>query len=67
MIGKNLHDETRRLLRERPKTLSLRQIAEDTGLGVEWIKKVLYEEDMDPGVNKVQTLYEYLAKPGAAA
>ena len=66
MLSKNLHAETIRLLRGRPKSLTLRQIAEDTELGEEWIKSVLHEKTEDPGVNKIQKLYEYLLRAVAA-
>lgn len=65
-MRKNLHKETIRLLRKRPKTLTIRKIAEDTSLGEEWIKSVLHEKTDDPGVNKIERLHEYLTKAVAA-
>jgi len=54
------------MLANRPSTLSLRQIAEDTGLNVNWLRKFLDDAMPDPGVNKVQTLHEYLMSRVAA-
>lgn len=35
--------------------------AKETGLGYEWIKKVANHKVPDPGVNKIETLHDYLA------
>ena len=64
-MGTNLHDETRRLLLERPPSLSFRAIAEATDLGVEWIRKLAYDDSIDPGVKKVQRLHDYLVSQAA--
>lgn len=60
-MEKNLHERTMALLRDRPENVSLRKISNDTGLGYEWLRKLLYEGIPDPGVNKIETLYHYLS------
>jgi len=48
------------LCNHRPKTLP--EIAIDTGLPYYWIRKMASNEIKDPGVNRVQKLYEYLTR-----
>lgn len=40
--------------------LSLKEIADGSGLGFEWLKKFKSEADHDFGVNRVQTLHDFL-------
>lgn len=54
-------EQTKTLLRNRPKNLTLALIAEETELGEAWLETILYKKNFDPGVNKVETLYNYLA------
>lgn len=60
-------NRTRELLKNRPKHLTLKLIAEETNLGKPWLDSLLYKKDIDedqlfdPGVRKIETLYNYLA------
>lgn len=51
---------TREHLRNRPRTLTVEKIAEDTGLTVAWINDFSSSPERDHGVSKVETLYFYL-------
>lgn len=55
----NLLAETVRLLRARP-TADHEAIADKTGLSKSWVEHLRKGRYKDPGVNKVQRLYEYL-------
>lgn len=55
-------DRTLQLVRERPRTLTYEQIANDTGLKVSWLEALASGRIPDPGVRKVETLYAYLNK-----
>lgn len=61
-ISSRLHAVTHELLRQRPRTLTLDKIAEDTGLTIYWLMHYSGNANCDPGVSKVETLYEYLTK-----
>lgn len=53
---------TRKMLRERPKSLTLDKIISDTGLKRTWLNTMLSEnESVEPSVIKVQKLFEYLS------
>lgn len=54
----SLLDRTYQLLSER--TLSLREIAEQTKLDESWLAKFHRKVIPDPSVNKVQRLHDYL-------
>ena len=60
-------ERTRELLKNRPKHITLKLIAEETNLGKPWLDSLLYKKDVDedqlfdPGVRKIETLYNYLA------
>jgi transcriptional regulator with XRE-family HTH domain len=54
----SLKDETRRLLKESKKTLP--QIYKETGISYYWLRKFKSGEVAEPGVNRIQALYEYL-------
>ena len=41
--------------------LGLTEIANMSGLGYEWLKKFKAEQIPDPGVKRVETLYNFLA------
>lgn len=53
--------KTQELLKNRPRTLTLEQVAVDTGLSIEWLGPFGREKIDDPSVRKVVTLYEYLS------
>jgi hypothetical protein len=55
-----LLQETTELLQSDQRTLRL--IAEETGLGFEWLSKLKQEKIGDPGVVKIQTLNAYLKR-----
>jgi hypothetical protein len=58
-MGKmTLLDSTLDMLREHKR---YRQIAEDTGLGYEWLTKLAQGRIPDPGVKRIETLHAYLA------
>lgn len=53
-----------RLLKERPKHITLALISEETGLQKCWLDSLLYskrKDEIDPGVRRIETLYNYLA------
>jgi hypothetical protein len=52
---------TVQLLRERPRSLTLDDIAATTGLSKSWLNLLLSGDYKDPGTTKVQKLYEHLA------
>lgn len=55
----SLLSETLRLLKERQFTLP--EIAQATGLSFYWLRKLASNEIADPGVNRIQKLWEHLA------
>lgn len=55
-----LLDETRRLLNKAPRHLSIKQIATEACLPYAWVTKFSTDKTWDPGVRKVQALYDYL-------
>lgn len=59
-----LADETRRLLKNRPRTTTIDAIVNATQLNKAWISDFLAYPQRDHGVNKVETLYFFLT--GAA-
>lgn len=61
MITTKLRDRTLELLKNRPAWLKYPQIAEETGIPLGWIKVFAQEQSEGPDVNRVETLYEYLA------
>ena len=54
-------EKTKQLLKERPKHITLSLIAEETKLTSDWLESLLYRKNFDPGVIKIETLYNYLA------
>jgi hypothetical protein len=55
-----LLEETQRLLQETDKPLL--EIYRETGLNFYWLRKMASRSIPEPGVNKVQKLYEYLTQ-----
>jgi len=53
-------DDTRARLQAAPRWLTLSQIATDTGLQVSWLSAFAGNKITDPGIQKVQALYDYL-------
>lgn len=59
-MNSSLRDRTLDLLQNRSVKITLRKIAEDTGLPEGWLSAFHTNSIDEPSVNKVQTLYEYL-------
>lgn len=55
----SLMTKTLDLLKERSQTLPV--IAVETGINFYWLRKFIGGEIRDPGVNRIQALYEYLS------
>lgn len=56
----DLLEVTRKLLKNRPRTLTHQQINHDTRLSISWLNSFAHGREIDPGVRKVETLYCYL-------
>ena len=54
-------ERTKQFLKERPKNITLSLISEETGLTTDWLESLLYKKNFDPGVIRIETLYNYLA------
>ena len=53
-------DEARNLLENRHRKVTYQKISDDTGLPVSWLKHFAMGILEDPGVNRIETLTEYL-------
>lgn len=53
-------NEIQELLKHRSATITLKAIAEATGLGEQWLKLVHQGKIANPGINKMETLHNYL-------
>lgn len=62
MLNTSLRDKTLFLLQTRSIQLTFEKIAKDTGLSDRWLSMFCRGKITDPSSNKIQTLYEYLAK-----
>lgn len=60
MYGSRLADTTLDLVKRRPRNLSFRMISEKTGLSVHWLRKYNEGDIVEPGVCKIERLYEFL-------
>lgn len=60
MIKTQLRDVTVEALKNRPASLKLRDIAEATAIPEGWLRMLAQGRIDDPGVNRVQTVYEHL-------
>lgn len=49
------------LVRSRPAHITLKKIANDTGINHNWLKAFVLNRSPNPGVDTVETLYCYLA------
>jgi len=59
----SLLEATQNLLLARPRSLTYEQIvAECPSLNLRWLSCLANGQIKDPGVNKIQCLYEYLAR-----
>lgn len=59
MENTSMLETTVHLLRERG---GYREVAEATGLGYDWINKLVQGQIKDPGVNKIERLHRYLSE-----
>ncbi len=57
-----LYERTLQLLKDRPHTLTFQKIETETEIKIPWLSKFVIGEIKDPSVNKIQKLYEFLAK-----
>lgn len=55
-----LNDYTLHLLKNRPRHITYAHIAEQTGLGRDWLQEYSRSRFDSPGVKQVETLYRYL-------
>lgn len=62
-----LLDHTYRLLADRREHMTLREIADGSGLGYDWLSKFANRAIPNPGVINVQTLHDFLARQQQAA
>lgn len=58
----NKRDIALELLRNRPARISLKDIANDTGLTEGWLSMFSRDKIIDPSYTRLETLYEYLIK-----
>jgi len=63
MSESNLLNKTRKLLADATDPLS--EIAEASGVGLEWLRKFRADSIPNPGVIRVQQLHDYLEKLSA--
>ena len=56
-----LLERTKYLLENRPRTLHLEKIAQETGLGMSWLKMLSAGRIVNPGVTHIETLYVFLS------
>jgi transcriptional regulator with XRE-family HTH domain len=61
-MSEKLYEATRSLLAAQPRTISLASIAEGAGVKRSWLSAFSRDEIPDPGVKKVQRLYDYLSQ-----
>lgn len=62
MPGTKLREKTLYLLRNRPSTINLKDVAEGSGLTESWIKSFHLGNLKHPSVVHIETLYEFLTK-----
>lgn len=55
-----MRDKTLVLLRNRPEWMTFSKIAGETGLAVSWLSAFRNGKIENPGVNFIETLYNYL-------
>lgn len=58
----NLASHTVSLLRNRPRSVTLEQVAEGAQVKKSWLSALLAGDFDDPSANRIQRLYEYLAE-----
>ncbi len=50
------------MLRNRPGYVTMKEISDDIGVSIDWLKKLAIGNIADPGIVKMQKLYKHLAK-----
>jgi hypothetical protein len=66
-MGKKLQksellQQTIELVRNRPRTVTYTTISEATGLPVQFLQDLMADRLKDPGVTRIEILYNYFAK-----
>lgn len=56
-----LCNQAHKLLEDRPRHVTLKQIEQATGLRVQWLQDFVSGRTDDPGVKKVEKLYVHLS------
>jgi len=56
----SLIDKTRDLYKRRPKYVTVKLIAEETGLAEPWLYTFIADKSVDYGVKRVEKLFNYL-------
>lgn len=56
-----LLEKTQYLLENRPRTLHLQKISQETGINISWLKMLSANRIDNPGVKQVEQLYVYLS------
>lgn len=60
-LATSWRDKTRAALLQRPRGLTLAQIAIESGLPLYWLQALARNVSDDPGVCKIETLFNYLS------
>ena len=61
-ISTSLRDKTLDLIQNRSVKLTFLVMSAETGIGERWMRMFSKDQIPNPGVNTIQTLYEYLSK-----
>jgi hypothetical protein len=61
MYQSRLYSHTRDLLINRPASISLKQVSDDTGIQVRNLQYIVRGKSKSPNVNTVERLYVYLS------
>ena len=59
-MTQSLFEQTLKLIKHRPASVSIKQIARDTGISYNWLSSFHQEKIPDPKFNRLQTLHDYL-------
>ena len=62
MTGTKFREKTLKLLRDRPASMNLKEVAEGSGLNEAWIRSFHQGKVNNPSVVFIEILYEFLAK-----
>jgi len=64
-VTESLLSRTKKLLDQRGE-LTLRQVAEGAGVGLEWVRGLTYGAIKDPGISRLEKLHGFLVEYHAA-